>query len=85
MFISAEKICCLHATKCKIFEPITLFTAESLARVHTIRQIRATQQNRTKYGNIKLPEKVDGFSGYHKSCYTYYTAIRDKQKKSIAF
>lgn len=81
MYAHSDRICCLHATAANVCEPITPFTDATLAKAKEVQEIRRTQQARSKYANITLPVKADGFTCYHRSCYASYIAIKKNRVK----
>lgn len=68
--------CLLHAVAHKVYESIAPFTAQTLVICEAKHNIHS-QRPRSKYKRIILPTHVDGVSGYHPSCYRYFTAVQN--------
>lgn len=41
------------------------------------------KKKKSKFDDIMLPEKADGTTGYHSSCYRLFCAVKQKQRKSL--
>lgn len=67
-------------------DEIIVFTEETLHKCHEKQLIRQQiQKKKSKYGDIVLPERPDGISGYHRTCYKLFTALKVKAtNKQIA-
>lgn len=77
-FLVLELKCILHTGKENSKENIIPFTDESLQTCHLKKQIRDSRKKRkSKFDDIYLPEKTNSSSGYHPSCYRYFTAVTD--------
>lgn len=71
--------CWLHVGQSLPKENIIPFTDETLKHCVKKKELREKKKKKkSKYDIIVLPEKVDGISGYHASCYRYFCSIQEK-------
>lgn len=65
-------------------ENTILFTSDSLKNCHEKKAIRDKESKRkSKYDAIVLSESPDSISGYHPTCYRYFTSIRSKKQTEV--
>ena len=70
--------CCFHSGDGCEIPPLILFKHDILKKCKGILEIR--RQQKIKYHDVFLPDSPDTIHGYHKSCYSRFTAISGKQR-----
>lgn len=77
--MASDKIRCVFCQDKN--DKIILFVSEKLQKCQKVLSVR--EKYKLKYNDIKLPAEVNETDGYHRQCYSVFTALMTKYRDSL--